>query len=470
MAAESIQIVLEGVDKASPAFTSVAKSIKETSDQSQKLSGVFGKVFSSLGLTELSSLTDQFGGLSAQMKELGEAGSKGGAGMMIARAGIVAAIGAAAVQVGSMIADWIYDTEEWGKRMQEVISEAGKQSDFLAKKRQQQFNQQFQMASLATSPEQQRQEMAALAASVKQQIAQQAQSLQAAMADLQSVRDRATGTQLDDAGFQAELQAATELVKIETDRLNQLRDQRQQVADFYRIPTEAEAELKRRQEYAAKENEANKTLRDLQLEIAKIRDPAKAEREVILAQAANEEQRSALEFMLNMRDAAKERADAEAEGRAEMKAAIEETRRAMEQQAKTDKDYLERLRLQNMELTQGKRAAEELRAAQSGVSEEVIEQGRQLSIQNDLLAAQKELADEQQRQDEEARKKLGTPAPQLQAMQSRLLSRSGVNPNDRAVKANEKVAELTAKIERLQQEQLAELRKNKGGEIIVLGS
>jgi hypothetical protein len=470
MAAETVQIVLQGVDNATPAFTSVARSIKETGDQSQKLSGAFGKVFNSLGLDILNQASMAVGDLSSQLKDLGEAGSKGGAGMMVARAGIVAAIGAAAVQVGGMIADWIYDTEAWGKRMQEVISEAGKQADFLAKKRQQQFNQQFQMASLATSPEQQQQEMAALAASVNQQIAQQAQSLQDSLADLKAVQARRTGTRLDDAGYQAELQAATELVMIETNRINQLKEQQKQVQNFYRLPTEAEAELKRRQEYAAKEQAAAKTLRDLQLEVAKIRDPAKAEREVILAQAANEEQRSALEFMLNMRDAAKERADAEAEGRAEMKAAIEETRRAMEQQAKTDKDYLERLRLQNVELTQGKRAADELRAAQSGVSEEVIAQGRQLSIQNDLLEAQKQLADEQKRQDEEVQKKLGQPAPQLQAMQSRLLTRSGNNPNDRAIKANEKTAELTAKIERLQQEQLAELRKNKGGEIIVLGS
>jgi hypothetical protein len=153
-----------------------------------------------------------------------------------------------------------------------------------------------------------------------------------------------------------------------------------------------------------------------------------------------------------------------------MRKSIEDTQKAMEQQAQKEKNYLDALKQRNIELTQGKRAAEEYKAVQDGISQQTIDQGRQLSIQNELLEAQKQLADEEKKKQEDLQKKLGAPSPQLQAQQSRLLTRSGNNPNDRAIKANEKVAELTEKIERLQQEQLAELRKNKGGEIIVLGS
>jgi len=422
MAAESIQIVLEGVDKASPAFTSVAKSIKETGDQSQKLSGVFGKVFSSLGLTELSSLTDQFGGLSAQMKELGEAGSKGGAGMLVAQAGIVAAVGAASFQVGTMIADWLYETEEWGKRMQQVLKDAEQAAAVIAKKNQDRFQLEMQIAEEAATEEQRLAELREIQAKKQAEI-------QAAQIKLQQERKELEAALANDMfGYGEEDNAAAETaVKLAEERLQLLREQSAEVGRAIRGPTDDEAELQRRKE-------ANKQ--------------------------AEEQQKKAEQ----------ERQAAEKQAYADMKKSIEDTQRAMEQQAQKDKAYLDNLKQRNIELTKGKQAAEEFKAAQSGVSQEIIEQGRQLAIQNDLLAAQKELADEQQRQDEEARKKLGTPAPQLQAMQSRLLSRSGVNPNDRAVKANEKVAELTAKIERLQQEQLAELRKNKGGEIIVLGS
>ena len=45
---------------------------------------------------------------------------------------------------------------------------------------------------------------------------------------------------------------------------------------------------------------------------------------------------------------------------------------------------------------------------------------------------------------------MGQPAAELQAVQSRLLSRGGTNNSERQVRANEKVAELTARIVSLQ--------------------
>lgn len=414
MAAESVQIVLEGVDKASPAFTSVARSIKETSEQSQKLGGVFGQIFSALGFNELSMLTSEFQGLSAQMKELGEAGSKGGAGMMLAKAGIVAAAAVATYEVGNMIADWIMQTDQWRERLNQTLTEAGEQADFLTKKRRQQFDQAFELASLG-NPEQQQAEMAALAQQVNKDIVSQAGSLQRAIDDLKAVQ----GGNSFAAGYQEELQAATKLVEIETQRMNQLKEQNQQIKDFYSLPTEAEQELQKRRDMAAKEKEGLEELRNLQLEIAKIRDPAKAERDATLAKAANEEQRKLLTYMLDMKDAAKAKAAAEAEGREEMKRSIAETKQAMEQREK---------------------------------------------LNEEILKAQKQLSDEQKRQDDELAKKMATPAPQLQAMQSRLLSRSGQsNTGERQAKANEKVAELTARIETLQREQqtlLSDIRNN----------
>jgi hypothetical protein len=126
-----------------------------------------------------------------------------------------------------------------------------------------------------------------------------------------------------------------------------------------------------------------------------------------------------------------------------------------------ENDYLAALQIQNEELKNGKRAADEMKASMAGISDEVILQGRELSIQNELLSAQKQLAEEQKKKDEERQKALAQPTAPLQAMQSRLLSRVSTGGGDRVAKASEKTAELTAEIEKLQREQL-ELQKRRG--------
>lgn len=418
MAAETVQIVLQGVDNATPAFTSVARSIKETGDQSQKLGGVFGKVFESLGMTQLSALTDQFSGLSAQMKELGDAGSKGGAGMLVAKAGIIAAVGAASFQVGTMIADWLYETEAWGKRMQQVLKDAEQAAAIVSKKNQDQFTLQMQIANAAATEEQRMAELRQIQAAKQLEVERAQIKLKNEQKDLEAALAN------DMFGYGKEDNAAAETaVKLAEERLNLLRDQAAEVGKAIRGPTDNEQELQTR----------------------------------LQAQAEN---KKAIE------DTRKANADAWAE----LSKQMDDEQKARDEQVKKDQSYIDGLKARNIELLNGKQAAEEFKAALAGVTEETIAAGREMAIQNELLEAQKQLADEEKRQDEEAQKKLGQPAPQLQAMQSRLLTRSGNNPNDRAIKANEKTAELTAKIERLQQEQLAELRKNKGGEIIVLGS
>ena len=153
---------------------------------------------------------------------------------------------------------------------------------------------------------------------------------------------------------------------------------------------------------------------------------------------------------------------AEADAYAELKKSIEDTQKAMKDQAKRDEDYLDNLRQRNIELTQGKEAAAEFAAAQRGVSEEAIAQGRAIADQNKALEEKAKLdAEMKKQQEQEAKKSPAINTPQLQAMQSRLLSRVSTGGGDRVAKASEKTAELTAEIEKLQREQL-ELQKRRG--------
>jgi hypothetical protein len=198
------------------------------------------------------------------------------------------------------------------------------------------------------------------------------------------------------------------------------------------------------------------TLQKQRDEIRDIQNVSADEQMLIDRQKAQEDYRKSMADMQKAAD----------EGWRELSKQMQDEAREREDQAKRNKDYLENLAAQNMELTKGKRAAEEYRAELSGISKATIEAGREVAIQNELLDAQSQLAQEQKKTEEERRKKLAEPTPNLQATESRLLSRVATGGGDRMTQAAEKTADLTEKIEKLQQELLTEQRK-KGNAIAV---
>ena len=406
--AESVEIILDGVDNASPAFTAVAGQMKKTADTGQKLSGVFGKIFESLGLSELQAYSGEFSNISGQMKELGDAGEKGGAGMMIAKAGIAAAVAAASFNIGKMIGEWVFETERWKQALKDALDEVNKGEQQVREKLDKQFQLRLQIAQAAGSDDQKASELKTLQEQIQRDIQFQQDF----------VRMREQELAAAEAGnyfgmSQGDVDKAKADLENERKKLELLKEQNQEVQDI-RNPSAEQQMLDAR----LKSNEEAKKAAD---------------------EALAAEQRQFQEWSKNWDDKEK----------------------AQQDQKKRDDDYLNALKVQNEELTKGKRAAEELKAQQAGISEEVILQGRELSIQNDLLETQKQLADEQKKKDEERQKAFAQPTAPLQAMQSRLLSRVSTGGGDRVAKATEKTAELTAEIERLQREQL-ELQKRRG--------
>lgn len=454
----------EALEQTGQQVQETGKSLKDTSEASQKVSGVFSKVFGAFGLGELSMFSDQMGGLSGQVKELEEAGIKGGGAFKaMAVAGMAVAAVAAGWKIGTMIADWIYQTEEWNRKMKETLDLIGQQASFANKKSQQQFDLQMQLAAAAATEEQRQMELANIRAAKDKEIAEARKKLAKEEKELKDALAN------DTLGYGTEDNAAAEeAVKLAKERLALLREQRAEADKAIRGPTDQEAELEQR----LKVKEADQAIAELQQQIATIQDPKKAELELLLKQAANDEQRKTLELLWQQKEATQAKADADKAAAEKKKKDDADAEAAAKAQLKTNEDYIAGLKARNIELTEGKRAADEFKAAQSGVSAEVIAQGREMAIQNDLLEAQKQLKDEQKKQDDELAKKLATPAPQLQAMQSRLLTRSGQsNLGERQAKANEKVADLTEKIEGLQREHqklLEEIRTNTRNQILVV--
>tara|TARA_R110000868_G_scaffold290945_3_gene551167 strand:+ start:2502 stop:3752 length:1251 start_codon:yes stop_codon:yes gene_type:complete len=406
--AESVEIILDGVDNASPAFTAVAGEMKRTADTGQKLSGVFSKIFGSLGLGELQAFSGEFGNISGQMKELGDAGEKGGAGMMIAKAGIVAAVAAASFNVGKMIGDWALETEKWKQSLKDALDEANKGEQQVREKLDKQFQLRLKIAEAAGSDDQKAQELKTLQEQIQRDIKFQQDFVKMREQELASA----------EAGnyfgmTQGDVDKAKADLDNERKKLDLLKEQNQEVQDI-RNPSAEQQMLDAR----VKSNEEAKKAAD---------------------EALQSQQRQFQEWSKNWDD----------------------QKKAQEDLQKKEDDYLAALQIRNEELMNGKRAADEMKASMAGISEEVILQGRELSIQNDLLEAQKKLADEQKKKDEERQKAFAQPTAPLQAVQSRLLSRVSTGGGDRVAKASEKTAELTAEIEKLQREQL-ELQKRRG--------
>jgi hypothetical protein len=406
MSSQSIKFILEGVDEATPTFEKVSGALKETGSQSQKVSGVFAKIFGQVGLDELADYASQFGNISGQMKDLGEAGTKGGLGMLAAKAGIVAAVGAATFSVGKMIGDWIWETEAWRLKMQDAFNELTKGEERVRAGLTKQFNLKLQIAMLAESEAQKQAELAQIESQLTRDI-----TMQQGFLDL---RKKA----LDDAaasnyfGLNAEnVELEKQALKAEQEKLDLLKQQRDEVRDIQNVSADEQLLLDRQQ----------------------------AEKD--------------------RKKAADEAKKAEQEAYAEFKRAVEDARCELEQKEARDKTFLDNLKATNIELTEGKRAADEFRASLAGVSAEVINAGREMQIQNELLEAQAELAKEQAAEDKERRKALAEPTSPLAAVQSRMLTRASTGGGDRVAKATEKTAELTEKIEKLQQELLTEQRK-----------
>lgn len=406
--AESVEIILDGVDNASPAFTAVAGQMKKTADTGQKLSGVFSKIFGSLGLSDLQSFSGEFGNISGQMKELGDAGEKGGAGMMVAKAGIAAAVAAASFNLGKMIGEWVFETEKWKQALKDALDEANKGEQQVREKLDKQFQLRLQIAEAAGTDEQKAQELKTLQEQIQRDIQFQQDFVKMREQELASA----------EAGnyfgmTQGDVDKAKADLDNERKKLDLLKEQNQEVQD--------------------------------------IRNPS-AEQQMLEARLKNNEE---------TKKAADEALQAEQKRFQDWSKNWDDQKKAQEDLRKKEDDYLAALQIRNEELMNGKRAADEMKASMAGISEEVILQGRELSIQNDLLEAQKQLADEQKKKDEERQKAMAQPTAPLQAMQSRLLSRVSTGGGDRVAKASEKTAELTAEIEKLQREQL-ELQKRRG--------
>jgi len=131
---ESVDILIKAEDLATPVIKQSAKAvdgldanlkkIKQSGEQAKKSTEFFKTIANSFGGSEVGKYAQQLGELTEKTSQFAEVQRLGGAGAVAFKLGVVAAVGAVAVSVGSAFGSMIFDTDKWTRKLAEANEEA----------------------------------------------------------------------------------------------------------------------------------------------------------------------------------------------------------------------------------------------------------------------------------------------------------------------------------------------------------
>jgi hypothetical protein len=131
---ESVDILIKAEDLATPVIKQSAKAvdgldtslkkIKDSGQQAKKSTEFFKVLANSFGGSEVGKYAQQLGELTEKTSQFSEVQKLGGAGAIAFKLGVVAAVGAVAVGVGSAFGSMIFQTEKWTRKLSEANEEA----------------------------------------------------------------------------------------------------------------------------------------------------------------------------------------------------------------------------------------------------------------------------------------------------------------------------------------------------------
>lgn len=453
MATESVKILIEAEDKASAKIAAASKevenrikSIKEVGGKAKASTEFIGTLAGAFGGSDIAGYASQLAGLTDKVGALSEVQKAGGAGAFAFKAGLVAAAGAIAFQVGNAIGNAIFQTEKWNQEVDKAIEKQKSLQQAVASANKERFTDFKTDIELIRDPEQKQAEYKKLLEDLKKNVVGvegQVRSSQKAV-DEWDAAWQITGNR---KGFaqQAGLQLAQD-----KERLKVLQEQQKEIERL--LTVEADREATRKRNAAIDSDE--KYLESLDKQIAMLQ----AVREDETGIAAIREQAAQATSGLLETDSAKqaedrlkqiklltEQIDLEKKEREEKKAAIKELAdaefAAVMNAEKAFQSERDRLAEQKVLLDKGAEAAHAFRLAKQGLSEE---DAKSFAKQQTELDKQKQV--------QEKLKARETAAP-LQAISSRFLTRG---PTD------DKMLDVAKTQLKVQQEQLAELKKPKG--------
>lgn len=403
----SVEILIEADDRASKVFDQVSnnidqkvKKIRDVGGKAKASTEFVGSIAASLGNTQFAQAAGSLGQLTEKISAFSEVSKLGGAGALAFRAGLLGVAAVAGFKIGSMIGDWVFETEKWTGQIAEANKLLKESASQLAKTEATKLGFKVEKAGLEGEVAQRLllNDLTEESFKIEQQIEETKKAQVREQEGLAGWQNYISGNsekikQMNEDDLQI-MQEKLGAIKTERDAL---------VAKLSPYQAEIEAlkqaaELKKQNEGFIKSlSQEVELLRASKEEHAAIEALQKTGGDTVAAQRA--------EALLREKDALLAKAEAQKQADAEAKKAADEQIRAAERIADLKKSELAKLEEQRILLTEGKEAAHAFALEQEGIGKAMAKR----------IASEKAMLDKQS-------EKIVEQAPQ-QAVQGRLLTR-----------------------------------------------
>lgn len=452
MATESVKILIEAEDKASAQIVAATKKIdgavkstKEMTKNAKSSTEIFGSLAGALGGSEIGSFASQIGGLTGKLGEFAEVSKLGGAGALAFKAGLVGVVGVMSFQVGNALGNMIFETDKWNKELEKSIELSKKMAAELNRLADVRLGDALADIQFLENPEKQIEQIRELSNKAGEKVSSLA-------ARIEALKREQTASSFDkDANifgsFLGEGVRTAEIIR-EIESLTEAKEKEnaralaldKQAGDATRqIEKDKLSAIRADEKYL---ESLDKQLAMLQAVIADETGLLAIREQAAQATSGLLETDSAKQAEDKLKEikALQEQIDLEKVQREEKKKALEDEFNQVKRIEDLYKAESQRLEEQKVLLEQGAEAAAAFRLEKQGLS---AEDAKSFAKQQTELDTQKQVQDKMKQRE--------TAAP-LQAFSSRFLTRG---PTDN------KMLDVAKTQLKVQQEQLAELKKQK---------
>lgn len=430
MPSESLEILIEADDKATPKIDAVVdnvdakvKRIKEVGERAKASTEIIATAANVAGGSQLAGALGPLSALIEKVSAFAEVSKAGGAGALAFKAGIAGIVAVGAFKIGDAIGNAVFQTKKWTDELTRATQESKRLDAALGELLNRDF--QLDLAEIQLlDPKKQKQELQQLLAGFDKQIADQQKRIQAK-------RNR------EETNYEAwfltpmQLEALRDTTSEEA-RLAVIREQRQEIQNQL-DPRRQQLELDREaaRELQSQVKSAKDYISSLETEIAMLGAVTDAERIRIevMSRFANvdAETRDRIEALMSEKMELENIARAEREAEAEAKRRADEAERNQKRIIDLRQSELDKIEEQRILLTQGKDAARQFALEKQGLSE--IDAA-------DIVRKERELE-----------KLRGTKSPDLQATEGRLMTRGRtVDSMERSLRVQERTAKAVEEL------------------------
>jgi len=424
---EGVKILISADDQASGVLAKVSDNVDakikqiKTVGQGAKASTEFiGTLANSLGGSVLGSYAQGIAQVTERISAFSEVSKAGAGGAMAFKAGLAGVALVAGFKIGTMIGDWAFETARWNKELEKANESLKKSASMAANTTGIGLSIKTEKIEQTDDPV----ERAKLLRQYQTELSKEAEKTASELAkQTKELKDQQTWYQRT-FGISAEQKAMDEAdLALNKEKLATIEKEQEVVRNKLRSDV---LELEAVKEANALKKRNDSYIAGLADEVALLKASKDEHAAIEAMQRADGDPGAAarIEALLREKDAI------EAKKIAEKEAADEAKRKASEQQADTKRiaDLKEKeltsLKQQRIELEQGKTAAHAFALEQQGLDKATA----------DRIASEQESLDKQKAMS-------GAKAPDLQAVQSRLLTRGPVEKGmDKVAKNTEKTA------------------------------